>query len=115
MLALVTKAFNLAASEQGTLFPAHGKLSFIRSHCLPENFQVLLDAAVPRISMQGAGEPSVGSRQVAGGAMASKVHGAKHSLGFGIRMLSGSLQTLLRPTAILWNPCAVKIFLTIGN
>ncbi len=97
------------------LFPASGKLSFIRRHCLPQDLEVLLEAAISRIPMQGAGEPAVGGRQVAGGAMSGKVHRAKHGLGFWVRMLSGSLQTLLRPTAILRNPGAVKIFLSIGN
>ena len=115
MLALVTKAFNLAASEQGTLFPAHGKLSFIRRHGLPKYFEILLDAAVPRISMQGAGEPSVSGGQVAGSAMSGEVHRAKHGLGFGVRMLSGSLQILLRSIAIFRNTCPVEIFLSIGN
>ena len=103
------------SADQDTLFPARGQLSFIRSHCLPENFQVLLEAAIPWIPMQGTGEPSVGGGQVAGGAMSGEVHRAKHGLGFGVRMLSGRLQTLLRPTAILRNSCAVKIFLSIGN
>ena len=97
------------------LFPARGQLSLVRSHGLPQYFQVLLNAAVSRIPVQGAGEPSIGGRKVAGGAMSSKVHGAEHGLGFGVRMLSGRLQTLLRPTAIFRNPCAVKIFLSIGN
>ena len=65
--------------------------------------------------MQGAGEPAVGGREVAGGAMSRKVHRAQHGLGFGTRMLGGGLQTLLRPAAILRNTRAVKIFLAIGN
>ena len=64
------------------LFPASGKLSFIRRHCLPQDLEVLLEAAISRIPMQGAGEPAVGGRQVAGGAMSGKVHRAKHGLGF---------------------------------
>ena len=97
------------------LFPARGQLSLVRCHGLPQDLEVLLEAAVSRIPMQGAREPSAGRRQVAGGTMSSKVHRAQHGLGFGVRMLGGGLQTLLRPAAIFRNTCAVKIFLSIGN
>ena len=97
------------------LFPARGQLSLVRCHGLPQDLEVLLEAAVSRISMQGAGEPAVRGREVAGGTMSSKVHRAQHGLGFGVRMLSGGLQTLLRPAAILRNTGAVKILLSIRN
>ena len=97
------------------LFPARGQLSLVRCHGLPQDLEVLLEAAVSRIPMQGAGEPAVRGREVAGGTMSSKVHRAQHGLGFGVRMLSGGLQTLLRPAAILRNTGAVKILLSIRN
>ena len=89
------------------------QIPLLRAHLIPHDLHVPLQARVARIFVQRAGEPVIGKRQVAVGAMACGVHSRESALRFGVVVIRRRGQILLGAGAIRCDSAgAVQIFLT---